>query len=142
MPPTFLIRKVGKRISHRTYHFTLAKAFEIPNNFAQKYHFTLVKLLKFQETFLEKFLVSGFGADSPNILCTQKSTALPCFYFLPQIFRILPICLYLTYKFAERFGVRHVRHALPNGICRYDFNIAFISVYKRFYGVGNEKLAF
>ena len=45
---TFLIRKVGKRISHRPYHFILAK------------------LLKFQETFLEKFLVSGFGAEAPT----------------------------------------------------------------------------
>ena len=58
---TFLIRKVDMRISYRLHRFTLAK------------------LLKFQETFLEKFLVSGFGANSPNIQYVQKSTAVPCF---------------------------------------------------------------
>ena len=44
----FFRRKVGKRTSPRLHHFILAK------------------LLKFQETFFKKFLVSGFGADSPN----------------------------------------------------------------------------
>ena len=53
-PPTFLERKVGKRTSHRLHLFIFAK------------------LLKFQETFLEKFLVSGFGADSPNIQRSHK----------------------------------------------------------------------
>ena len=32
----------------------------------------MANLLKFQETFPEKFLVSGFGADSPNIQCSHK----------------------------------------------------------------------
>ena len=125
-PPslTFLIRKVSKRISHRIHHFIFAK------------------LLSFQRTFHEKSFVSGFWADSPNIQCTQKARQCRAFIFLPQIFRILSVCLYLTYKFAERFGVRHVRHAFPNGIRRYDLNIAFISVYKCLYGVGNKKFAF
>ena len=49
-PPslTFLIRKVSKRISRRTHHFTLAK------------------LLGFQRTFHEKSFVSGFGAKAPT----------------------------------------------------------------------------
>ena len=81
MPPTFLIRKVGKRISHRTYHFTLAKAFEIPKDFAQKQHFILVKLLKFQETFLEKFLVSGFGAEAPTDNAHKKHGIAVLFLF-------------------------------------------------------------
>ena len=45
----------------------------MPKNFAQKHHFILAKLLKFQETFLEKFLVSGFGADSPNWIIHKKT---------------------------------------------------------------------
>ena len=52
--PTFLIRKVGKRIFHRTHHFISAK------------------FLKFQETFYKKFLVSGFGADAPTYLSYKK----------------------------------------------------------------------
>ena len=34
--PTFLIRKVGKRISYRPHQFILAKAFEIPKDFSRK----------------------------------------------------------------------------------------------------------
>ncbi len=60
MPPTFLIRKVGKRISHRLHYSILAK------------------LLKFQETFLEKFLWSGFGAEAPTDN-TQKTRRSPRF---------------------------------------------------------------
>ena len=39
---------------------------KIRKNFPRLYQYILAKFLKFQETFLEKFLVSGFGADSPN----------------------------------------------------------------------------
>ena len=52
---TFFIRKVGKRTSHRLYHFILAK------------------LLRFQRTFHEKSFVSGFGADSPNWKIHKKT---------------------------------------------------------------------
>ena len=55
---TFLIRKVSKRISRRTHHFTLAKAFKDS-----------------QETFLEKFLVLGFGAKAPTDNAEANSTA-------------------------------------------------------------------
>ena len=41
----------------------MAKAFEIPKDFSRK------------------VLWSGFGADSPNLQYTQKSTAMPCFLF-------------------------------------------------------------
>ena len=58
-PPslTFLIRKVSKRISRRTHHFTLAK------------------LLRFQRTFHEKSFVSGFGAKAPTDNAEANSTA-------------------------------------------------------------------
>jgi len=61
--PTFLIRKVGKRISHRTHHFVLTK------------------LLKFQETFLEKFLVSGFGAEAPTDNARKKARRCRAFLY-------------------------------------------------------------
>ena len=38
--------------------------------------------MKFQETFLEKFLVSGFGADSPNIQYTQKKHGVAVLFIL------------------------------------------------------------
>ncbi len=63
MPPTFLIRKVGKRISHRTTTSLWRK------------------LLRFQRTFPEKSFVSGFGVDSPNIQCTQKARHCRAFSF-------------------------------------------------------------
>ena len=52
----------------------------MPKNFTQTHHFILAKLLKFQETFLEKFLVSGFGADSPNIQYTRKNAVHTAFF--------------------------------------------------------------
>ena len=115
---------------------------KIRKNFPPNISLHFSEAFEFPKDFFRKVLCVRVWGRCPNIQCTQKSTALPCFYFLPQIFRILPVCLYLTYKFAERFGVRHVRHALPNGIRRYDLNIAFISVYKCLYGVWNKKLAF
>ena len=48
MPPTFLIRKVGKRISHRNTPIYSGKVFEIPKDF------------------LQKVLWSEFGADAPT----------------------------------------------------------------------------
>ena len=54
---------MAKELSHRIRPFTLAKAFEIPKDFSRK------------------VLWSGFGADSPNLQYTQKSTAMPCFLF-------------------------------------------------------------
>ena len=38
------------------------------------------KLLSFQRTFHEKFLVSGFGADSPNIQYTRKNAVCTAFF--------------------------------------------------------------
>ena len=38
----------------------------------QLHHFILAKLLRFQRTFLEKSFVSGFGADSPNLLFFRR----------------------------------------------------------------------
>ena len=47
-PPTFLIRKVGKRISRRLRHFILAK------------------FLRFQGTFFKKSLGQGLGLTAPT----------------------------------------------------------------------------
>ena len=47
-PPTFLIRKVGKRISRRLRHFILAK------------------FLRFQGTFYKKSLGRGLGLTAPT----------------------------------------------------------------------------
>ena len=58
----FFRRKVGKRTSHLTHHFILAK------------------LLRFQGTFLEKFLVSGFGADAPTDNAHKKRGNAAVFY--------------------------------------------------------------
>ena len=78
----FSYKKSRQKNFPPNYHFTLAKAFEIPKDFAQKQHFTLVKLLKFQETFLEKFLVSGFGAEAPTDNAHKKHGIAVLFLFL------------------------------------------------------------
>ena len=70
-PLTFLIRKVSKRISHRIHRFIVAKVFEVS-----------------QETFYKKFLVSGFGADSPNIQCTQKARQCRAFLFFRNMLEL------------------------------------------------------
>ena len=51
---TFLIRKVGKRISHRIYHFIL------------------VKFLRFQGTFYKKSLGQGLG-QKPQLITNTKT---------------------------------------------------------------------
>ena len=56
----------------------------MPKNFAQKHYFILVKLLRFQRTFHEKSFASGFGADSPNIQCTQKNAEESAFFNLSK----------------------------------------------------------
>ena len=67
----------------RTFHeLTFFSEKGKTKNFTQTHRFILAKFLKFQETFYKKFLVSGFGADSPNIQRTQKSTAMPCPFVL------------------------------------------------------------
>ena len=63
----FFRRKVGKRTSHRLYHFILAK------------------LLRFQRTFHEKSFVSGFGAEAPTYNAHKKHGIAVLFYFLSTV---------------------------------------------------------
>ena len=58
---------VGTAVREPCFKELLKKLLKNPQNFCTD-HTTLfgLKLLRFQRTFHEKFLVSGFGADSPN----------------------------------------------------------------------------
>ena len=86
-----------QRTLHRLYHFIFAKFLRFQRTFPalpffrrkvdirtshRLHHFILAKFLKFQETFFKKFLVSRFGADSPNIQCTQKKHGIAVLFII------------------------------------------------------------
>ena len=70
--PTFLIRKVGKRISHRTHHFIL------------------VKLLKFQKLFSKSFLRQGLGRKPRLIMRAKKHGVAVLFYIVVKSWNCVP----------------------------------------------------
>jgi len=80
VPPTFLIRKVGKRISHRTTTSLWRKLLRfqrisLKNSTSLWWSFWSSKKL-----FSKSFLCQGLGRK-PRLIMHTKSTALPCFFF-------------------------------------------------------------
>ena len=69
--PTFLIRKVGKRISHRTYHFILAK---------------LLKIRK--KLFSKSFLCQGLGRIATTYNAIQKNAEESAFFFYQNMLEL------------------------------------------------------
>ena len=89
MPPVFAFTDYKNRVLSAFYAIIMNKnshAFPLrkvrQRTFSRTHQFILAKLLRFQRTFHEKSFVSGFGADSPNIQCTQKKHGIAVlFYF-------------------------------------------------------------
>ena len=99
MPPTFLIRKVGKRISHRIHthlfgrkllrfqgtfpELTFPSKKGKPKNFRTKLHpFIRSKAFWFPKGFSRKALWSGFGAEAPTDNAHKKARHCRAFYFI------------------------------------------------------------
>ena len=88
---TFLIRKVGKRISHRIYHFIL------------------VKFLRFQGTFYKKSFGQGLG-QKPQLIMLKKMRQ--CRVFLIAIIcwnccSKPPFLTFLIRKVSQRIFLKH-----------------------------------
>ena len=91
MPPTFLIRKVGKRISHRIHHFISAKAFGFPKDFSRK------------------ALWSGFGVETPTDNAHKKTRRNPRFLICRNVLELRskpPFLTFLERKVSQRTSPR------------------------------------